>query len=66
MVANNMLGFHPSGQSNQYQMDQRFRPYGLVTGVEGNATHFTLALSRNSLEKSDPLTKTRSVITNVK
>ncbi|MBO9411749.1 MULTISPECIES: sulfatase-like hydrolase/transferase [unclassified Ruegeria] len=37
MVANNMLGFHPSGQSNQFQLDQRFKPYGLVTGVEGQA-----------------------------
>jgi arylsulfatase len=37
MVANNMLGFHPSGQSNQFQLDQRFKPYGLVTGVEGKA-----------------------------
>ncbi|WP_171100017.1 sulfatase-like hydrolase/transferase [Ruegeria sp. HKCCD7255] len=37
MVANNMLGFHPSGQSNQFQLDERFKPYGLVTGVEGEA-----------------------------
>lgn len=37
MVANNMLGFHPSGQSNQFQLDELFRPYGLVTGVEGEA-----------------------------
>lgn len=37
MVANNMLGFHPSGQSNQFLVDERFRPYGLVTGVEGEA-----------------------------
>ncbi|WP_109312426.1 sulfatase-like hydrolase/transferase [Ruegeria sp. AU67] len=37
MVANNMLGFHASGQSNQFQLDQRFKPYGLVTGVEGEA-----------------------------
>ncbi|NOD65260.1 MULTISPECIES: sulfatase-like hydrolase/transferase [unclassified Ruegeria] len=35
MVANNMLGYHPSGQSNQFQLDERFKPYGLVTGVEG-------------------------------
>ena len=35
--ANNMLGFHPSGQSNQFQLDQRFKPYGLVTGVEAEA-----------------------------
>ncbi|WP_282170408.1 sulfatase-like hydrolase/transferase [Ruegeria atlantica] len=37
MVANNMLGYHASGQSNQFQLDQRFKPYGLVTGVEGEA-----------------------------
>jgi arylsulfatase len=37
MQANNMLGFHPSGQSNQFAIDQRFKPYGLVTGVEGEA-----------------------------
>ena len=37
MQANNMLGFHPSGQSNQFQIDERFRPYGLVTGVEATA-----------------------------
>lgn len=37
MVANNMLGFHPSGQSNQFQLDERFKPYGLVTGVEAVA-----------------------------
>jgi arylsulfatase len=37
MVANNMLGFHPSGQSNAFHIDERFRPYGLVTGVEGKA-----------------------------
>lgn len=37
MRANNMLGYHPSGQNNQFQLDQRFKPYGLVTGVEGEA-----------------------------
>lgn len=37
MVANNMLGYHPSGQSNQFQLDERFKPYGLVTGVEAVA-----------------------------
>lgn len=37
MVSNTMLGFHPSGQSNEFQLDQRFKPYGLVTGVEGQA-----------------------------
>ena len=37
MTANAMLGYHLSGQSNKFDMDQRFRPYGLVTGVEGKA-----------------------------
>ncbi len=37
MQANNMLGFHNSGQSNQFALDQRFKPYGLVTGIEGEA-----------------------------
>lgn len=37
LVANNMVGFHASGQSNQFQLDERFKPYGLVTGVEGEA-----------------------------
>jgi len=37
MEANNMLGFHESGQSNQFALDRRFRPFGLVTGVEGEA-----------------------------
>lgn len=37
MQANNMLGFHPSGQSNQFELDRRFLPNGLVTGVEGEA-----------------------------
>lgn len=37
MEANNMLGFHPSGQNNQFLLDERFKPYGLVTGVEGEA-----------------------------
>lgn len=37
MEANNMLGFHPSGQNNQFLLDERFKPYGLVTGVEGAA-----------------------------
>ncbi|WP_209000577.1 sulfatase-like hydrolase/transferase [Labrenzia sp. DG1229] len=37
MTANNMLGFHPSGQNNQFAIDQRFKPYGLVTGVEAEA-----------------------------
>lgn len=37
MQANNMLGFHASGQSGQFAIDQRFKPYGLVTGVEAEA-----------------------------
>ncbi|WP_434051220.1 MAG: sulfatase-like hydrolase/transferase [Roseibium sp.] len=37
MTANNMLGFHSSGQNNQFAIDQRFKPYGLVTGVEAKA-----------------------------
>ncbi|SLN73172.1 Arylsulfatase precursor [Roseovarius albus] len=37
MQANNMLGFHASGQSNEFALDQRFNPYGLVTGVEAEA-----------------------------
>ena len=32
--ANNMLGWYESLQSNRYELDKRFRPYGLVTGVE--------------------------------
>ncbi|MEM1313976.1 MAG: sulfatase-like hydrolase/transferase [Pseudomonadota bacterium] len=37
MEANNMLGYHATGQSNAFALDQRFKPYGLVTGVEGEA-----------------------------
>ena len=37
MRANNMLGFVPEGQSNQFALDQNFKPFGLVTGVEGEA-----------------------------
>jgi len=33
--ANNMFGWHRSTQSNEFQMDQFFKPRGLVTGVEG-------------------------------
>ncbi|MEM1411842.1 MAG: sulfatase-like hydrolase/transferase [Pseudomonadota bacterium] len=33
-IANNMMGYYEGGQSNQFQLDQRFKPYGLVTGVE--------------------------------
>lgn len=37
MAANNMLGFHPSGQSSEFAIDKRFKPYGLVTGLEAEA-----------------------------
>ena len=37
MEANNMLGYMASGQSNQFSIDQKFKPFGLVTGVEGEA-----------------------------
>ena len=33
-AANNMIGWHIDGQTNQFMLDQRFRPSGLVTGVE--------------------------------
>lgn len=33
-VANNLLGFHYSTQSNEFALDQKFKPNGLVTGVE--------------------------------
>lgn len=36
-AANNMLGYHASGQANSTLLDERFKPYGLVTGVEGEA-----------------------------
>ena len=32
--ANNLLGYHPSTQSNEFALDKRFKPNGLVTGVE--------------------------------
>ena len=32
--ANNMLGWHGSTQSGAFALDQRFKPYGLVTGLE--------------------------------
>jgi len=32
--ANNLLGWHNSTQSNSFAMDKRFKPNGLVTGVE--------------------------------
>ena len=37
MEANNMLGYKSTGQSNQLSLDQKFKPFGLVTGVEGEA-----------------------------
>ncbi|GAA6192797.1 sulfatase-like hydrolase/transferase [Phaeobacter sp. NW0010-22] len=37
MKANNMIGFDPSGETNPFAIDQRFRPYGLVTGLEAEA-----------------------------
>lgn len=37
MRANNMLGYVPEGQNNQFLLDDRFKPYGLVTGVEAEA-----------------------------
>lgn len=33
-AANNLFGFHPSTQSGDLAIDQRFKPYGLVTGLE--------------------------------
>lgn len=32
--ANNMLGWHNSTQSGEFALDERFKPYGLVTGLE--------------------------------
>jgi len=32
--ANNMLGYHHSTQSGEFAIDKRFKPYGLVTGLE--------------------------------
>ncbi|WP_299663451.1 sulfatase-like hydrolase/transferase [uncultured Ruegeria sp.] len=37
MRANTMLGYIPEGQNNQFLLDERFKPYGLVTGVEAEA-----------------------------
>lgn len=37
MESNNMVGLDPSGQTNPFAIDQRFKPYGLVTGLEGEA-----------------------------
>lgn len=33
-VANNMFGYHHSTQSGEFAIDNRFKPSGLVTGVE--------------------------------
>lgn len=32
--ANNLLGWHGSTQSEEFAIDDRFKPYGLVTGLE--------------------------------
>jgi len=32
--ANNMFGWYPSTQSNAFELDKKFKPVGLVTGVE--------------------------------
>ena len=37
MRSNAMLGYAPEGQSNRFELDARFKPYGLVTGVEAAA-----------------------------
>ena len=34
--ANNLIGWHPSIQSGEFAIDQLFKPFGLVTGVEAN------------------------------
>jgi arylsulfatase len=34
-LANNLFGWHESTQSNEFEMDQFFKPRGLVTGLEG-------------------------------
>ena len=35
--SNNMQGWHVSNQSGEFAIDQLFRPYGLVTGLEAEA-----------------------------
>jgi arylsulfatase A-like enzyme len=35
--ANNMLGWHHSTQAGTFPIDERFKPYGLVTGLEAEA-----------------------------
>ncbi len=37
MESNSMLGYAQGGQNSVLMMDERFKPYGLVTGVEGEA-----------------------------
>jgi arylsulfatase len=34
--SNNLLGWHHKTQAGTFALDQRFKPYGLVTGVEAN------------------------------
>ena len=34
--SNNMMGWHRSTQSNSFELDKKFKPYGLVTGLEAN------------------------------
>lgn len=34
--ANNLLGWHDSTQANSFAIDKRFKPYGLVTGLEAS------------------------------
>ncbi|MEP2704914.1 MAG: sulfatase-like hydrolase/transferase [Roseibium sp.] len=36
-AASNLNGWHPSTQSGEFAIDQRFKPYGLVTGLEAKA-----------------------------
>lgn len=37
MEANNMVSLDPSAAANPFALDQRFKPYGLVTGLEAEA-----------------------------
>lgn len=37
MEANNMVSLDPSAATNPFAIDQRFKPYGLVTGLEAEA-----------------------------
>ncbi|MGI9242823.1 MAG: sulfatase-like hydrolase/transferase [Verrucomicrobiales bacterium] len=34
-LANNLFGFYRGTQSNEFELDKKFRPSGLVTGLEG-------------------------------